>query len=121
MVNPSKAVKYKGFVTRSSYERNFIDFAELYGHQLSIPERIQFEFNQKKRFFYPDFYIENLDLIVEIKSCWTFNQQLELNIVKQVCTLEQGHNIMFIDEEDNIDNPELWNELNEYILLGCRP
>ncbi len=107
------AEKYKGFVCRSKYEKLFVDFAEAYGFNLSVPDRIPYEFEGRSRYYYPDFYIEELDLIVEVKSDWTWSQQLDLNIAKMVCTIEQGYDIVFLDEEHGINNPLLWDELNE--------
>lgn len=116
LTNHSKAEKYKGFTCRSKYEKMFVDFAEQYGYTLSVPHRISYEHEGRSRHFYPDFYINELDLIVEIKSDWTWNQQLDLNISKMVCTIEQGHDIIFIDEEHGLTDITLWDELNEHIL-----
>lgn len=113
LTNHSRAETYKGFTCRSKYEKIFVDFAEKYGYDLTVPNRIKYEYNGKKRYFYPDFFINELDLIVEIKSTWTYFQQLELNIAKQVCTIEQGYDIIFIDEEHGLLDD--WNELNEHL------
>lgn len=115
LVNHPKAERYKGFLCRSNYEKMFVDFAEEYNYTLSVPERITFTHENKTRYFYPDFYIKELDLIVEVKSNWTWLQQLDLNLSKMVCTIEQGYDIVFIDEEHGLMNPLLWNELNEYL------
>jgi hypothetical protein len=111
----SIAEKYKGFVCRSKYEKSFVDFAEKFGYVLSVPERIKFEYEGRSRYYYPDFYIEDFDLIVEIKSDWTWKQQLDLNIAKMVFTIQQGYDIVFLDEEHGINNEKLWSELDEYL------
>ena len=111
----SIAEKYKGFVCRSNYEKMFVDFCKIYGYKLSVPDRIKYEFEGRSRYYYPDFYLDDLDLIVEIKSDWTWKQQLEMNIAKMVCTIEQGYDIIFIDEEHGINNEKLWSELDEYL------
>lgn len=111
----SVAERYKGFVCRSKYEKMFVDFSELYGWELSVPEKISYTHEGTSRYYYPDFYIEKLDLLVEIKSDWTWKQNLDLNISKMVCTIEQGYNIVFLDEEHGITNSKLWDELNEYL------
>jgi hypothetical protein len=115
LVKHSKAEKYKGFVCRSKYEKMFVDFAERYGYTLSVPSRIEYELDGKSRHYYPDFYLEDFDLIVEVKSNWTWNQHLEMNISKMVYTIQQGYDIIFIDEEHGINDETLWDELNEYI------
>ena len=118
LTNTSKTEKYKGFVCRSKYEKMFVDFAEEYNYTLSIPERIQYEFQGTERYFYPDFNIDELDLIVEIKSDWTWNLQLDMNIAKILSAIQQGYDIIFIDEEHGLTNKETWSELNEYLLFG---
>lgn len=111
----SVAEKYKGFVCRSKYEKLFVDFAERYEYTLVVPDRIEYSYEGKSRHYYPDFYIKELDLIVEVKSDWTWHQNLDLNLAKMVCTIEQGYSIVFIDEEHGVNTPERWDELNEYL------
>lgn len=118
LINHSKAERYKGFVCRSKYEKMFVDFAEQYGYTLSVPQKISYEHEGRSRFFYPDFYIEELDLIVEIKSSWTWQRQLDLNISKMVCTINQGYDIVFIDEEHGLTDQKFWSELDEYLRFG---
>ena len=117
----SVAERYKGFVCRSNYEKSFVDFAEKFGYKLSVPEKIRFDYNGRSRYYYPDFFIEDLDLIVEIKSDWTWKQNLDLNIAKMVCTIEQDYDIVFLDEEHGINDEKLWDELNEYLYSFKRP
>lgn len=111
----SVAERYKGFVCRSAYEKLFVDFAEQCGYTLEVPSRIEYTHEGTSRHYYPDFYIVELDLIVEIKSDWTWKQNLDLNISKMVCTIEQGYDIVFIDEEHGVNDPKLWDELDEYL------
>ena len=118
LVNHSKAEKYKGFVCRSKYEKLFVDFAEKYGYTLSVPNRIEYTHEGRSRYYHPDFYINELDLIVEIKSDWTWNQNLDLNISKLTCALEQHYDIVFVDEEQGLLNENTWDELNEYLRFG---
>jgi len=116
LINHTVAKPYKGFICRSSYEKAFIDFAEKYNYTLKVPNRIAYEHEGRSRYFYPDFYIEELDLIVEIKSDWTWKLQLDLNISKMVCTINQEYDIIFIDEEDGILDLSKWDELNLYLI-----
>lgn len=118
LTNHSKAERYKGFVCRSKYEKMFIDFAEHFGYTLSVPQKINYIHEGRSRNFYPDFYIEELDLIVEIKSNWTWERQLDLNISKMVCTINQGYDIVFIDEEHGLTDQNFWSELDEYLRFG---
>jgi hypothetical protein len=118
LVNHSKAEKYKGFTCRSKYEKMFVDFCEKYGYTLEVPKRIEYIHDGRSRHYYPDFYVKELDLIVEIKSDWTWKQNLDLNISKLTCSLEQHYDIVFIDEEHGLTNEKHWDELNEYLHSG---
>lgn len=118
LVKHSKAERYKGFVCRSKYEKMFVDFAEKYGYTIEVPERIEYTYEGRSRHYYPDFYILELDLIVEIKSDWTWKQNLDLNIAKLTSALEQQYNIVCIDEEHGLTDETKWEELNEYLCFG---
>lgn len=118
MVNHSVAERYKRFVCRSKNEKVFIDFCEQFGYNISVPQKIPYMFDGRSRYFYPDFYIKELDLIVEIKSTWTYMLHFEMNIAKEIAAIQQGHKIMFIDEEHGLLDNEKWSELNEHLLFG---
>jgi hypothetical protein len=117
LVNHSKAEKYKNFTCRSTYEKLFVDFAEQFRYTLTVPKRIQIQHEGKIRYYYPDFYLKELDLIVEIKSNWTWHQHLDLNISKLTSCLNEGYRIVVIDEEDGLIDKNKWEELNEYLCL----
>ena len=115
LTHKSKAARYKGHVCRSTYEMRFLDFAQDYGYTVSVPPRVAYTYEGRSRYYYPDFFIEELDLIVEVKSDWTLQRNFDLNICKFESTLEQGHRIVIIDEEDGLLNTEQWEELNEHL------
>jgi hypothetical protein len=115
LVHKSKAQRYKGHVCRSTYEMIFLDFAETHGFNVTVPPRVPYTHEGRIRYYYPDFYLEELDLIIEIKSDWTFMQNFDLNNSKFAATLEQGHRLVILDEEDGLLNSEQWGELNEYL------
>jgi len=52
-------------------------------------------YNENKVYF-PDFFLPELKLIVEIKSNWTYDSNLAKNLQKQKSCLEQGYNFIFI-------------------------
>lgn len=102
---------------RSNYEKKFVDFAEKFNYTLMIPQKISYEHEGRSRFYYPDFYLKELNLIVEVKSSWTFEQHMELNISKITSALDKGYRIIIIDEEDGLLDPEKWEDLNEHLCL----
>lgn len=80
---------------QSSYEKDFLD---KYYDKMTIVrgEPLKYEFNGKTHKYYPDFYIDDLNLMVEIKSSRWYDKCLEMNLAKQEATLAAGYNFIFI-------------------------
>lgn len=80
---------------QGTYEKDFLD---KYYDKITIlrGEPLEYEFNGKTHKYYPDFYIEDLNLIVEIKSTHWYNKWLDMNIAKQEATIAAGYNFIFI-------------------------
>jgi hypothetical protein len=80
---------------RGTYELNFLD---KYYNKIDINncKSLYYIFNNKKRKYYPDFFIESLNLIIEIKSTYTYNKFLEMNLEKQAESIRSGFNFIFI-------------------------
>jgi len=84
------------------YEPNFLDY--VFKNNLlkeddviCSPERIDYEFEGKRSYYYPDFYIPKLNLIVETKSKWILNKQgVERNLAKEHATKQNGFNFLLI-------------------------
>lgn len=93
---------------RGSYE---LDFLEKYSDKIVIENfgGIDYFLKNKKSKYFPDFYIRDLNLIIEIKSKYTYEIDIEKNIEKQKATKLLGYNHIFIidknyDELDFIIN-----------------
>jgi len=86
-------LKYKG-----TYELDFIKRYEYLNIQNC--KSIDYFYDDKKRKYFPDFYYEEKNLIIEIKSDYTYNIFLEKNLAKQEACLEQGFNFIFIIDKD---------------------
>jgi len=48
----------------------------------------------------PDYYLPDYNLIVEIKSSYTYNYDIEKNEAKKKASLENGYNFIFIIDKD---------------------
>lgn len=113
LTKKNKPETYKGFCCRSSYEKIFVDFSEKFGLTLSIPEKINYEFLGRNRWYFPDFFINELQTLIEVKSKWTFNLHKEMNTCKIQAAKLSGFKILVIDEDSGLlDN---WEKLNEHI------
>jgi hypothetical protein len=68
---------------------------------------IKYTYNEKNKIYFPDIYIPHKNLIIEVKSDWIYNIELEKNKTKEKATFEAGYNY----EVWKFDNKG--NKLNE--------
>jgi hypothetical protein len=81
---------------RGTYEKDFLDFC--FSNKIVVKQgkRIKYFFESKEHYYFSDYYIESKNLIVEIKSSWTYNKYIDKNLIKQKTTIENGYNYLFI-------------------------
>ena len=84
-------IKYQG-----SYEKDFLDLCEKLKLNIVRGKTINFKFNNKDKVYFSDYYLEEFNLIIEIKSMYIYNLHEKLNLVKKMSVLEQGYNFIFI-------------------------
>lgn len=66
---------------------------------ISRCKSIKYFYDNKNRIYFPDFYYEPLNLIIEIKSTYTYNLHLERNIEKEkYCKLLNYNYIVIINK-----------------------
>lgn len=93
----NKVHKYKDTILyyQGSYEKNFLD---LFYNKIDLIkiDKIEYFYKNKKKYYHPDFYYKKLNLIIEIKSDYTFNSELDKNLAKQQSCIDKGYNFIFI-------------------------
>ena len=89
-----------GLYYRGSYEAHFLDYCFENKIKVERAKSIKYHFKNKKRVYYPDFFLKEKNLIIEIKSLYTYKKELEKNIAKQKACIEQGFNFIFIIDKD---------------------
>lgn len=64
---------------------------------------INYTINEKTKRYFPDIYIPDSNLIIEVKSDWIYNKQLEQNQIKEKYTRENGYNyeVWIFDRKGN--------------------
>lgn len=92
-------------ITVQGYEHKALDIllkdydeSEIMYDTSTIPV-IKYSHNGKARHYFPDFYIPKDNLIIEVKSQWTYNgkpEWLESNLLKQQACLNAGYNFQFM-------------------------
>ncbi len=53
--------------------------------------RVYYKFENKNKTYYPDLYVADKNLLVEIKCDYTYNNQLDLNTSKREASLKSGY------------------------------
>lgn len=79
----------------------FLDFC--YNNNIiveNIKKGIPYFYKNKKRYYFPDFYLPTKDIIIEIKSQYTYNKELDKNLSKKQACISLGHNFIFIIDKD---------------------
>jgi hypothetical protein len=56
---------------------------------------IQYELNKNNHIYHPDIYIKSRNMIIEVKSLWTLEGDLEKNFAKRQACLDAGFNFWF--------------------------
>lgn len=57
---------------------------------------INYIFDNENRKYKPDFYIKSRNLIIEVKSTFTYKKELEKNIAKRSASIEAGYGFQFM-------------------------
>ena len=60
---------------------------------------IKYIFEEKEKIYFPDFYIEKLNLIIEIKSSYYYEKYYEKNQEKYKKCIDDGYSYLFIINE----------------------
>jgi len=95
---------------RGTYERDFLDFCFSNNIIVEQGKRISYYFNDSNHYYFSDYYIISKNLIVEIKSSWTYNKYIDKNLAKQRTTIELGYNYMFIIDKN-------YDEFKKYLNI----
>lgn len=110
--NGFKIKEYKGIKYQGTYELDFLEFCDSNNiiEKVSKVDSIKYKYNDKIKYYHPDFFIEELNLIVEIKSDYYYYLYLEKNLCKEKYCIEQGYNFIFII---NKDYSEFFNKIKK--------
>lgn len=114
--------KIYGLYYRSSYEKQFI--ITCYNNNINIniisAESKEFRvpniYNGKRKFYYPDFYLPNYNIIIEIKPTSLLLD--EQTISKINAALKYHENFTILTEEDLFDINLQWVKELEYFLFA---
>ena len=86
-----------------SYQGTYeLDFLEKYYGKIRIEkiDPIEYSLNENVHYYHPDFYLPDYNLIIEIKSSYTYNYDIEKNMAKKDYSLKAGYEFIFIIDKD---------------------
>lgn len=87
---------------QGSYELDFLNYCDKNNiiDLISNGPSIEYEFYGKKHIYHSDFYIKKYNLILEIKSSYTYNYNLEKNLAKESYSKLSGYNFIFLIDKN---------------------
>lgn len=106
MKSSFKLKEFDGINYQGSYELDFILFCKSFDIPFERGPIVEYEDGT----YHSDFYIREKNLIVEIKSNYTYQKELEKNLKKQKACLENGYHFIFLIDKD-------YTRFMEFILI----
>lgn len=97
--NSKKIIKYNDTLYyQGSYEKDFLDYISGIKliNDIKRGPSVKYNFNGENKIYYPDFYLEKYNLIIEIKSSYYYCKFIEKNIAKKQKCINDGYNFIFI-------------------------
>ena len=85
-----------GLSYQGTYEKDFIDTCIKNNIKITKSTSILYELKGESRRYYPDFYIKELNLIVEVKSKYYYELHREKNELKKQSTINNGFRYLMI-------------------------
>jgi hypothetical protein len=97
-INEFDSIKYQG-----KYELDFLEYCKEKNIIVNRPNfNINYVYLQEDKKYLPDFYIKELNLVIEIKSTYYFNLHKERNLSKIKSTIDFGYEyILILDKNYN--------------------
>jgi len=94
-----KLKNYKNLTYMGTYE---LDFLETFYVKIIIEnaKSIDYMFDGKNKVYFPDYYLPDYNLIVEIKSSYTYEYEKDQNEAKKEAAINNGYNFIFIIDKD---------------------
>ena len=111
LISAYKIVYYNDeLFAQGTYELDFLNWCE--NHKIidliSNGPTIEYKLNEDNHYYHADFFIESLNLIIEVKSTYTYNLHYEKNMAKKEYSKLSGYNFIFIIDKQ-------YDELLEFL------
>jgi hypothetical protein len=98
--NGLKVKRYNGVNYQGSFELDFLKFCEQKNIMVKKHKSIDYKYNDSIRKYFPDFYLPEYNLIVEIKSSYYYQKELDRNLLKEEYSKKSGFDFIFIIDKN---------------------
>lgn len=97
-----KHIRYNGtnLHYQGKYELDFIEYCMNNNIDIKNGPTIKYIYLKKDRRYFSDFIINSKNLIVEIKSTYTFDDDRDENLAKKEYSIKSGYNFIFIIDKN---------------------
>jgi len=85
---------------QGTYELDFIKFSIDNNIDIIKGLTIPYFINGFKKYYFSDFFIKKYNLIIEVKSSYTYEKDLKINLIKQNTCELMGYNFLFIIDKN---------------------
>jgi hypothetical protein len=91
-----KEISYQGFELLAIHKliEEGYEIADILNGKGEVPNFI-YHFENKRRRYYPDIFIPKDNRIIEVKSKWTYERELDKNLAKRKAALDGGYKFDF--------------------------
>lgn len=108
-----KSFKIKNYKNTELYYQGTyeFDFLEKYYDKVEIKNgiHVDYQFENSKCSYMPDFYLPKYNLMVEIKSNYTYKLHENKNVLKKEFSIKSGYNFLFIIDKDYTEFEKIIN------------
>jgi hypothetical protein len=109
-------LKYQG-----TYELDFIKFCIKSKIHIKNGPIVNYSMSGKNRKYYSDFYLPDYNLVCEVKSLYTFNDDYDENLLKQKFTIDIGYSFLFIIDKDYTELLSKLNYTSFGVIINSEP
>lgn len=110
---------YNEIYYRSSYELKFLKLCEKYNIKVESAAtkefRIRYKHDGKKKYYYPDFYLPEFDIVVEIKPLTMLDYGCNADKINEGCR----HYSFWLVTEEELEEFNFINEVNSFERILC--
>ncbi len=96
LISGYKIKEYNNLLYQGTYEKDFIDLCISNMLEIKKPKYFIYEYKNKSRRYFPDFYLPKYNLIVEVKSTYYYNLHIERNELKKETVISDNYKYILI-------------------------